>query len=279
MLLRRMIEHLRTQNWVAVVLDLVIVVVGVFIAFQVERWYEGQRLKSEERTHLLALAEDFSGTRADLERSIRRLKGVSRAADTLLSASASGPDSFTHDEFYRQFSALTSVTTFNVISRTYDSLVATGDIEALSDTELRSQLAAFFARTRDSSQNRYNRELRLLHDRIEPYIDQNLDHVAIFLAAHPNASSTVSLVLPRDQFREVLGTREFAGVVTSKWHMAFDLARISESGLISQNLGGMQARFVSEIRERLLPLFRSLRIRKTTANRAISERNGHSANP
>ncbi|MEM6538441.1 MAG: hypothetical protein AAF668_12025 [Pseudomonadota bacterium] len=35
MILRRMIEHVRTQNWTAVALDFVIVVVGVLIAFQI----------------------------------------------------------------------------------------------------------------------------------------------------------------------------------------------------------------------------------------------------
>jgi hypothetical protein len=34
MLLRRIIEHLRTQNWLAIALDLVVVVVGVFLAFR-----------------------------------------------------------------------------------------------------------------------------------------------------------------------------------------------------------------------------------------------------
>ncbi len=52
MLLRRMIENLKSQNWLAVCLDLVIVVVGVFIAFQVERWYDERRLLAEEQEHI-----------------------------------------------------------------------------------------------------------------------------------------------------------------------------------------------------------------------------------
>jgi len=48
MLLRRMIEHVRTQNWIAVFLDFVIVVVGVFIGIQVSNWNElrNERLAS-----------------------------------------------------------------------------------------------------------------------------------------------------------------------------------------------------------------------------------------
>ena len=35
MLLRRVIEHVKAQNWTAVALDFVIVVIGVFIGIQV----------------------------------------------------------------------------------------------------------------------------------------------------------------------------------------------------------------------------------------------------
>jgi hypothetical protein len=38
MILRRITEHVKTQNWFAVGLDFVIVVVGVFIGIQVANW-------------------------------------------------------------------------------------------------------------------------------------------------------------------------------------------------------------------------------------------------
>ena len=38
MILRRVIEHIRKQEWTAILIDLVIVVVGVFIGIQVSNW-------------------------------------------------------------------------------------------------------------------------------------------------------------------------------------------------------------------------------------------------
>ena len=38
MLLRRVIEHFKKQEWTAIVLDFVIVVFGVFIGFQLTEW-------------------------------------------------------------------------------------------------------------------------------------------------------------------------------------------------------------------------------------------------
>ena len=40
MLLRRVIAHVRRQEWTAIGIDLVIVVVGVFIGIQVSNWNE-----------------------------------------------------------------------------------------------------------------------------------------------------------------------------------------------------------------------------------------------
>lgn len=42
MLLRRVIEHVKAQNWTAVALDFVIVVVGVFISIQVANWNDAR---------------------------------------------------------------------------------------------------------------------------------------------------------------------------------------------------------------------------------------------
>ena len=42
MRLRRINEHVKTQNWFAVGLDFVIVVVGVFIGIQVSNWNEAR---------------------------------------------------------------------------------------------------------------------------------------------------------------------------------------------------------------------------------------------
>lgn len=58
MLLRRFVEHVRDQNWLAVALDLGVVILGVFIGFQVDRWYDSARERAEEREYLERLLAD-----------------------------------------------------------------------------------------------------------------------------------------------------------------------------------------------------------------------------
>ena len=68
MLLRRLTEHLKQQNWTAVGIDFLIVVLGVFMGIQVQAWYEGQREQKLVRNYLHRLNEDFSLSIAGTER-------------------------------------------------------------------------------------------------------------------------------------------------------------------------------------------------------------------
>ncbi len=52
MILRRITEHVKAQNWTAVALDFVIVVVGVFMGIQVQEWAVEQNQRASEKIYL-----------------------------------------------------------------------------------------------------------------------------------------------------------------------------------------------------------------------------------
>ena len=52
MLLRRVTRHVRSQNWFAVGVDFLIVVVGVFVGLQVQDWNDARKERAEERALL-----------------------------------------------------------------------------------------------------------------------------------------------------------------------------------------------------------------------------------
>lgn len=58
MILRRITEHVKTQNWFAVGLDFAIVVVGVFIGIQVANWNEARSNEVLARDYIGRLATD-----------------------------------------------------------------------------------------------------------------------------------------------------------------------------------------------------------------------------
>ena len=83
MLLRRLAGHLRNDNWFTIILELVVVVVGLFLAFQLDRWYESQRNKSDLQAHLVSLREDFTDNETQLNLAISQGNQEMEAAITL----------------------------------------------------------------------------------------------------------------------------------------------------------------------------------------------------
>lgn len=61
MLLRRITQHVKDQNWFAVGIDFVIVVVGILIAFQITNWNEAREAQSNlERAEVAIDSEVFA---------------------------------------------------------------------------------------------------------------------------------------------------------------------------------------------------------------------------
>ena len=78
MILRRIAHHLQQQQWTAVLIELVILILGVFLGFQVTDWANERANRSAEVRHLEEIAEDL---RADAE----AFERISAAAEMRIS--------------------------------------------------------------------------------------------------------------------------------------------------------------------------------------------------
>jgi len=59
MILNRLAEAFWKQDWIAVLLEVLIVVVGIFVGLQVNDWNEDRKPKHEEIVYLERIIEDF----------------------------------------------------------------------------------------------------------------------------------------------------------------------------------------------------------------------------
>lgn len=69
MLVRRITRHVRDQNWTAIAIDVVIVVVGVFIGIQVPNWNAANGEDAREQWLLV-------GLRAEVAESVDQLASI-----------------------------------------------------------------------------------------------------------------------------------------------------------------------------------------------------------
>lgn len=59
MILRRLAEAIAEQNWFTVVLEVLIVVAGIFVGLQVDGWNEARKDRALEREYLIRLHQDI----------------------------------------------------------------------------------------------------------------------------------------------------------------------------------------------------------------------------
>ena len=133
MLLRRVIEHVKAQNWTAVALDFLIVVMGVFIGLQVANWNAARQARTDEQAALEELLAEAEVNVGMLKAQVEAYDTLNAERDALTAKLTSGDlDGVSAEDVgrligdSRQYPRITSVTTV------YDGLVGSGVAGALS---------------------------------------------------------------------------------------------------------------------------------------------------
>lgn len=139
MLLRRLAAALSQQNWFVVIIEVLVVVVGIFIGLQVDDWNTARKDRIDERAYLQQLhsdvlfAEELSSRLRT--RRLERLQHIMGAIEVL----AGQRDSLT----IKECSAISSSNFFNINAPalpSLDELISTGRLEIIQDLELRRAL-------------------------------------------------------------------------------------------------------------------------------------------
>lgn len=81
MILSRIIKHLKEQNWTAIGIELMIVIIGVFIGAQASNWNDERRERDGERVFLQRIRQDIAGDLADTRGKVVHLRQVQAAAE------------------------------------------------------------------------------------------------------------------------------------------------------------------------------------------------------
>ena len=71
MLLRRLSQSLKEQNWTAIGIEFVLLVLGVFLGIQVANWNNERENRLRERIYLSTLAEDIRSDVVEIDRILR----------------------------------------------------------------------------------------------------------------------------------------------------------------------------------------------------------------
>lgn len=147
-ILGRLTQAVREQNWFAVGLELVIVILGVVIGFQVTAWGQAQADLAREQVYFLQLAEDLRET----ERLMLRADSVSlpseRAGNRFWAAFYMDTTPLRDSLMLWRVQSDYLVTDARPLLGTAEALVATGDLALIRDDSLRAAIVAYVEKTR-----------------------------------------------------------------------------------------------------------------------------------
>lgn len=143
MLLRRITKHVQDQNWFAVALDFVIVVVGILIAFQITNWNEAQSDKKIARQYIERIQEDLLANQASIKSRVEYLEGIKSHGVRALSALDLPLEELGEAFLVDAFQASNTVAT-TLAQDAYDELLSVGAVNIITDVEIRQHLARFY---------------------------------------------------------------------------------------------------------------------------------------
>jgi len=212
MILRRFIEHVEAQNWFAIGIDFLIVVVGVFVGIQVSNWNAERIERLQEKELLVRLHEDFVASEAGQRRDLNFL-GQQLADQAVILNSLNACDVRAADAvaFQRGIVTLGYINPPRFYRRTVDELASAGRTDTIRNETIKDRLADIVAlvewrsngyesTARTSEHHRFILEDRIRYDPSTMYADQYIgQHFGVQYDIHdlcrnPSIFSAVSAI-------------------------------------------------------------------------------------
>ena len=143
MILRRLTENLKQQNWTAIWIEFVLLVAGVFLGIQVSNWNAAQADARLGRDYVQRLTrdlrEDLGAVRAQSAYYAAVLQSV-RDTDALLRAADPDPRALVVNAY-----RATEITDIPPVRATWDQIVASGHLGLLPAGAVESGLSQYYA--------------------------------------------------------------------------------------------------------------------------------------
>ena len=176
MILRRLTQSLKSQHWMAIAIEFVLLVSGVFLGIQVANWNEAQKDKQREAEFISRLSRDFEKIDARLDMNIQawtvKSQAPLRALDDVKAFRKTGA-------WPRPAAAVLADVDNSFDSRipapraaTYIELLSAGQLGLIRNTKLRDALLDYDMQV-GYSQTAYS----VLIQRVAPHMDALVAHL------------------------------------------------------------------------------------------------------
>ena len=209
--------------------EILLVMVGILLALQVNNWNENQKSLRQEQTYLLLLQDDFEENTEEHESKYEFLKEIANDMGDLLEQSELPKPTLSLEELNVYFESILIMPVYDETDRAYSNLTGAGNLNLLRSAELKNALAKYYAMLEQLKTVQTTHELELV-ETFQPYIIDNMDYQAVI----PNLRrfegvDSITVSQRQDAILDVLNTQVFRNIVTQKWLICTDLMAVHEA--------------------------------------------------
>ena len=232
MLLRRITQHVKEQNWFAVFLDFLIVVFGVFMGFQVQAWSEHRNDAVDTQEYMQRLLTDMQlsvesndGQIIQSQEQVANLDLVIHALETCELSSEN------KSRFIKGLYNLGKYDMPVMIMGTIDELNSTGKFTLIEDLELR-RLISEAVRKQDG----LLAIDRQVVARVGPSVNYVRSYMRFNLSGHNQTSSDIDPATAQFEFSELCTDEKFINAIATVREM-----RLAAKAFSAQSRGNQIA--------------------------------------
>lgn len=143
MLLRRITKHVTDQNWFAVFIDFLIVVLGILIAFQITEWNEGRQQQQTASNYIERLHEELQANIQDLKQRKAYFEKTRIHALNAHDALDKAPEQL-ELQFLIDVYQASQVIPRDIGRDTYDEILSVGANDAVTNVNVRKRLGNYY---------------------------------------------------------------------------------------------------------------------------------------
>lgn len=145
MILRRLSDAFRRQDWFTVTVETLMVVLGVFLGLQVNNWNEARAEGKRSREYLSRIRAELVADMTELERHRGLWQVGANEGYVAISYAETGARGGATDwEILRAFLHASQSFQFAFVDTTYSELRSAGELRLIADADLRSGLADYY---------------------------------------------------------------------------------------------------------------------------------------
>ena len=144
----------REHDWFAVFIEISVVVVGLMLAFQLDRWWEARGERAQESEYIARLIDDIESDVPKIQYAIDLATMRKNMADLLMEVTVD-PEAATRNPVFFVAAVQQSAFTYspNLAAHTFEDMRSTGNLRLLRDPQIKKALYSYY--DFDRSQNQY----------------------------------------------------------------------------------------------------------------------------